>query len=236
LNIAPGSHLAGHEGDQASNAALDPGPKSPENGNDKHSNSNEPDEHGGVGPSASHGKAGSGAGSIDSKDDGALNAKDVGSMHSVDAHAHEIDSASNTAPGLGSKSSQNGGGEHSVPGNAGEHAPPPMHGADVHNAEPPSIAHSVFGSAALDPLGFGNSFHFRNESAGLGDSGQHLALPGHVPESTSHHDDAAGFHGPLELPSQGHDVLLPASADDLSVPSDHGKSDLVGPVQHDLIV
>jgi hypothetical protein len=91
----------------------------------------------------------------------------------------------------------------------------------------------VFGSRAVDALGPGDSFHFKDETSGSDVIG--LAVPEHVQES-GHHDGAAGAYGSLAAGPPALDLPLPVPADDLSIAPDHGKSHLVTHVQHDLIV
>ena len=62
------------------------------------------------------------------------------------------------------KAPENGGGNHSISGEAGEHGNAPIHGADVHDIEPSSMAHVVFGGpvgmTGLEAFPFqGRDFH-----------------------------------------------------------------------------
>jgi hypothetical protein len=182
--------------------------KASENGGSNHSNSSEAGEHGAP---PMHGPG----------------------VHDVEPSSIGLGSDAALHPG-GPKASENGGGNHSISSEAGGNGVPPMHSAGVH--EPSSIAHVVFGSGAADTPGLGDSFHFNDKTSGSGGSGViDPAAPDQVP-AISHHDAAAGTHGPLGMGPQTLDPPLPVPADDLSIVTDHGKSHLVTHVQHDLIV
>jgi len=215
--------------------------KASENAGGNHSNSSDAGEHG---PPPGHG-----AGAHD------------GGPSWID-----VDSDAALHPG-NLKGAENGVGNHSDSSEAGEHGPPPGHGPGVHDVEPSSI--DADSSAALHPggpkasengagnhasagdagangppgygagrngnaLGLGDSFHFKDEASGSGVSG--VAAPDHLPASDSHHDDAAGVHGPIAAGSQALDLPLPLPADDLGTVPDVGKDHVVAHVPHDLIV
>src|SRR6185312_3221556 len=114
---------------------------------------------------------------------------------------------------------------------------PPAHGASEHDTGPSVVANAVFGSAAVGTTGLGDSFHFKHETSGSGDSTvtDHAVLD-NLPAPVSHHDDAAGTLGHPAAGLQALDLPPPVSADDLAMVSDHGKGHVVTHVQHDLIV
>jgi Bacterial Ig-like domain len=76
-----------------------------------------------------------------------------------------------------------------------------MHGAGAQDFEPSSIAQA--GSGGMVGAR-GDSFHFKDEISGSKGSGIiDVAEPNDIPASMSHHDDAAGTHGPLAISEGG---------------------------------
>ena len=122
--------------------------------------------------------------------------KNAGPMNGGDTHAHEIDTSPNVALDSGVlKTPESDSGNHSIAGDAGKHAAP-MHGAGVH-----SIAQVGSWETAGTP---GDSFHFQDEISDSKGSGIiDVAEPNDIPASESHHDDAAGTHGPLAISEGG---------------------------------
>jgi hypothetical protein len=161
-----------------------------------------------------------------------------GTSNAADAHVHTIDTGSNVVLNAGVlKASENGGGNHSISGEASEHGSAHMHGGGALDFEPPSTAHVVFGLGAASAPGLGDSFHFKVEISVFEDLGViDLADVGHTPASISHRENAAGTGGPdgaqaIELP-----LLGQHSVDHFSIVPDHGARAVVTHVPHDLMV
>jgi Bacterial Ig-like domain/FecR protein len=123
--------------------------------------------------------------------------KNAGPMNDGDTHAHEIDTSPYVALDSGVlKTPESDSGNHSIAGDAGKHAAP-MHGAGVHDFEPSFIAQVGSGGTVGTP---GDSFHFKDEISGSkGSRVTDVAEPNDIRASESHHDDAAGTHGPLAI-------------------------------------
>jgi hypothetical protein len=127
--------------------------------------------------------------------------KNAGPMNGGDTHAHEIDTSPNVALDSGvPKTPESDSGNHSIAGDGGKHAAP-MHGAGVHDFEPSSIAQvGSWGTVGTH----GDSFHFKDEISGSKGSGIiDVAKHNDIRASESHHDDAAGTHGPLAISEGG---------------------------------
>jgi hypothetical protein len=187
-------------------------------------------------------------------------------MNAGDAQAHEIDTSPNIVLRSGVlKAPENGSGNRSIASDAGEHAMP-MHGAGVHDFEPPSMAQVVSGRTVGTP---GDSFHFTDEnlgSKGLGVIGTHgpLAIseggetPGTLGDSFHFKDEISSPKGSglIDVADQTpasivhHDdgaathvppaIELPPLGqhpdDHFDIVPDHVPSHLVTHVPHDLIV
>jgi len=161
----------------------------------------------------------------------------------VPSHSDKINSgtssiAANNEDHGALKASENGGGSnHSISGEASEHAAAPMHGAGAPDFEPSSTAHAASGSGAAGTLGLGDSFHFKDKISGFEGSGViDLADVDHAPASISHRENAAGTRGPEG--AQTTELSLPGqhSADNFSMVPDHAGGTVVTHVHHDLMV
>src|SRR5467141_1371502 len=109
-----------------------------------------------------------------------------------------------------------------------------MHGANVHDFEPSSIAQVVSGGTVGTP---GDSFHFRDENSGSKGLGViDVAERNDIPASMSNHEDAAG-RGPSAISEEAQTIELPLlgqqPADPFNISPDHTRSALVAHVQHD---
>jgi hypothetical protein len=125
--------------------------------------------------------------------------KNAGPINDRDTHAHEIDTSPNVALDSGVlKTPESDSGNHSIAGDAGKHAAP-MHHAGVHDVELSSIAQVWSWGTVGTP---GDSFHFKDEISGSKGSGI-IDVPNDIRASESHHDDAAGTHGPLAISEGG---------------------------------
>jgi len=157
-------------------------------------------------------------------------------VHDIELASIDFDSNAALHPG-GLKASENDGGNHSISSEADKHDIPPAHGASEHDTGPSLVANAVFGSGAVGTHDRGDSFHFKLETSGSGESGlTGPAGPGQVPASLSHHGEAADAHGPLAAGPQSLDLPPAVPADDLGIVPDHGKGHDVTHMQHDLIV
>ena len=241
------AHTIDTGSDGAGNAGV---PKAPGNGGGNHSISSEAGEHGNapihgptlensdrILPSKSDWKANPDT-SLKNDDHGLSVAKNAGAMNEADAHADTIDTNSK---GVGNvpKAPENGGGNHSISGEAGEHGNAPIHGADVHDIEPSSMAHVVFGG----PVGMTGleAFHFNDEISTPKNSGViKIAELGQPPGLISHDENGHGTHGPeaISEAAQTTELPLPAqhSADPLNMVANHAGGVVVTHVPHDLIV
>jgi VCBS repeat-containing protein len=161
----------------------------------------------------------------------------------VPSHSDKINSgtssiAANNEDHGALKASENGGGSnHSISGEASEHAAAPMHGAGAPDFEPSSTAHAASGSGAAGTLGLGDSFHFKDKISGFEGSGViDLADVDHGLASISHRENAAGTRGPEG--AQTTELSLPGqhSADHFSIVPDHAGGAVVTHVPHDLMV
>ena len=198
----------------------------PENGAGNHSISSEAGEHG---TAPIH------------EDHGLSVKKNAGGMNEANTQADTIDSSSNGVRSAGvSDAPENGAGNHSISSEAGEHGTAPIHGAGVHDIEPSSIAHVVFGGLASMP-GHEASFHFKDEISTPNGSGViNLAELGDTLGSISHHENSTGNHAPHEIAEivQTIDLSLSEqhSADPFDMVAKHEGNAVVTHVPHDLIV
>jgi hypothetical protein len=163
--------------------------------------------------------------------------KNAGPMNGGDTHAHEIDTSPNVALDSGVlKTPESDSGNHSIAGDAGKHAAP-MRGAGVHDFEPSSIAQVGSWGTVGTP---GDSFHFKDEISGSkGSRVTDVAELNGIPASMSHHEDAAGTHGPLAISEGAQAIGLPSPEqypdDEFHIVPHHAPSALVTHA-HDLIV
>ena len=198
----------------------------PENGAGNHSISSEAGEHG---TAPIH------------EDHGLSVPKNAGGMNEANTHVDTIDSRANGVRSAGvSNAPENGAGNHSISSEAGEHGTAPIHGAGVHDIEPSSIAHVVFGGLASMP-GHEASFHFKDEISTPNGSGViNLAELGDTLGSISHHENSTGNHAPHEIAEivQTIDLSLSEqhSADPFDIVAKHEGNAVVTHVPHDLIV
>jgi hypothetical protein len=191
-------------------------------------------------PSESNWRANSDT-SLRNEDYGLSVSKNAGGMNEANTHADTIDSSSNGVRSAGvSDAPENGAGNHSISSEAGEHGTAPIHGAGVHDIEPSSIAHVVFGGLASMP-GHEASFHFKDEISTPNGSGViNLAELGDTLGSISHHENSTGNHAPHEIAEivQTIDLSLSEqhSADPFDMVAKHEGNAVVTHVPHDLIV
>jgi hypothetical protein len=134
--------------------------------------------------------------------------------------------------------SENGGGNHSISGEVGQHAAASVHGPGVHDIDPPPIGHVVFGepSSRLEA-----SFHFKNEISTPGASGVIGDAESAPPSGMNSHDEnAPRTHGPEAISEAAQTTeltpLAQHSVDPFDIVANHTGGTAVTHMQHDLIV